>query len=391
MWSAGSGISSLPDARAAAREASEAALSGLGGPGSPAGAGRADAALVFAGPGHAAQASRLLEGAAEVLGTRCLVGGLAHGVIGAGQEDEGASGVSVLAVAGLEAASVWVPDLAGQEDVVGDELLARLGGAPRPEDLVVLVPDPRALRPERLLDAVHEAVGPAGVVGAGAADPLAEAPRVWCGREVESGALAALVLRGAAGLRVGVTQACRPATPLLTVTRASGPWVQEIDGRPALDVYREAARRPLADDLSRAAAFVLAALPRDSTAPLAPGGYLVRNVVGFDTDANAFAIPQGVKAGDPLLLVHREPETARDDLKALLAGLVDAKPGLALYLDCCARGAGFFGVAGLEAGYLGQAFPGVPLGGMFGSCEIGPIAGRPELLTYTGVLALLER
>lgn len=385
MWSAGSGISSLSEARAAAREAAEGALSGL------AGTGPADAALLFAGPGHAAEASRLLEGAAEVLGTRCLVGGLAHGVIGAGQEDEGDSGVSVLAVSGLEAESLWLPELAGQEDAVGDELLARLGGAPRPEDLVVLLPDPRALRPGPLLAGVHEAVGPAGVVGAGAADPLSRAPLVWSGREVESGALAALVLRGAAGLRLGVTQACRPATPLLTVTRAAGPWVQEIDGRPALEVYREAAREPLAEDLARASAFVLAGLPRDPADPLAPGGYLVRNVAGFDLDANAFAIPEGMAAGDPLILVHREPETARDDLKALLAGLADAKPGMALYLDCCARGAGFFGAAGLEAAYLGQAFPGVPLGGMFGSCEIGPIAGRPELLTYTGVLALLER
>ena len=171
---------------------------------------------------------------ADVLGTRCLVGGLAHGVIGAGQEDEGTSGVSVLAVAGLDARSVWIPDLEGQEEVVADELLAQIGGAPRPEDLVVLVPDPRALRAEPLVAGVWDAVGPAGVVGAGAADPVSEAPLVWCGREAEGGALAGLVLRGASGLRVGVTQACRPATGLLTVTRASGPWVLEIDGRPAL-------------------------------------------------------------------------------------------------------------------------------------------------------------
>lgn len=385
MWSAGSGISSLSETRAAAREAAEGALSAL-----PASGGRADAALLFAGPGHAARAARLLEGAAEVLGTRCLVGGLAHGVIGAGQEHESASGVSVLAVSGLDVASVWLPDLAGQEEVVGDELLARLGGSPRADDLLVLLPDPRALRAERLLAGIREAVGPAGVVGAGAADPVSETPLVWSGREVEAGALAALVLRGASRLRVGVTQACRPATSLLTVTRASGPWILEIDGRPALDVYREVARGPLADDLARAAAFVLAALPRDPSAPLAPGGYLVRNVAGFDPSANAFAIPEGVAAGDPLMLVHREPETARADLKAMLEGLSDAKPGLALYLDCCARGAGFFGVPGLETAYVGQAFPGVPLGGMFGSCEIGPIAGRPELLTYTGVLALLD-
>jgi small ligand-binding sensory domain FIST len=213
---------------------------------------------------------------------------------------------------------------------------------------------------------------------------------VWRGSDIDGGALTGIVLRGARRLRIGVTQACRPVTPLLTVTRAQGPWILELDGRPALDVYREAARAPLADDLRRAAAFVLAALPRDGEDPLAPGGYLVRNVAGFSPDANAFAIPAAVARGDRLALVHREPETAREDLKAMLAGLGDEPAGLALYFDCCARGAGFFGVPGLESAYLERALGPTPIAGMFGSCELGPVGGRTELLTYTGVLALLD-
>jgi small ligand-binding sensory domain FIST len=214
---------------------------------------------------------------------------------------------------------------------------------------------------------------------------------VWCGSEIDGGALAGLVLRGARALRIGVTQACRPVTPLLTVTRAQGLWILELDGRPALDVYREAARQPLADDLRRAASFVLVALPRDPGAPLAPGGYLVRNVAGFAPDANAFAIPEPIEKGAQIALVHREPETAREDLKAMLDGLASPPPGLALYFDCCARGAGFFGVPGLESAYLERALGDAPVAGMFGSCELGPIGGRAELLTYTGVLALLDR
>ena len=65
-------------------------------------------------------------------------------------------------------------------------------------------------------------------------------------------------------------------------------------------------------------------------------------------------------------------------------------PALGLYFDCCARGAALFGVPGLESGYLEQSLGGTPLAGMFGSCEIGPIGGDAELLTYTGVLALLD-
>ncbi|MDH5307976.1 MAG: FIST C-terminal domain-containing protein, partial [Myxococcales bacterium] len=272
----------------------------------------------------------------------------------------------------------------------GQEIASRLGGEPRPEDLVILLPDPRAMHPSLLLDGVREALRPACIVGAGAADPISDAPLQWCGLELESGALAGMVLRAPHVPRVGVTQACRPVTDLLTVTRAEGHWIRELDGRPALDVYREVARGPLAADLRRAAAFVLVALPRDDAAPLEPGGYLVRNVSGFAPEQRAFALPEVLGRGARLALVQREPEAARADLKRMLARVGSAAPAFGLYFDCAARGVGLFGVPGLEAAYLQHALGSAPFAGMFGSCEIGPIAGRTELLTYTGVLALVD-
>jgi small ligand-binding sensory domain FIST len=47
-------------------------------------------------------------------------------------------------------------------------------------------------------------------------------------------------------------------------------------------------------------------------------------------------------------------------------------------------------VSGLEAGYLERSLGPSPVAGLFGSCELGPIGGRTELLTYTAVLALLD-
>jgi small ligand-binding sensory domain FIST len=185
----------------------------------------------------------------------------------------------------------------------------------------------------------------------------------------------------------------------MTVTRCQGHWVLELDGRPALGVYREVARGPLAADLRRAAAFLLVALPVAGQAEgayargsreLAPGSYLVRHVIGFDERENAFAIPDAPGVGQRLALAEREPEAARADLKAMLEGLRGGRPAFGLYLDCCARAMPFFGIPGLEAAYLARAFEGVALAGMFGSCEIGPIGRRIELLTYTGVLALVD-
>jgi len=351
---------------------------------------RPDAALLFATPAYGADVRQLLELTEAGLGTRAVVGATAHGVFADGHEIEGGSAVAIAALEGLEAQPFLLSDLAGDEGAVGDEIAARLGGPARAEDLIVLMPDPRAFQPDRLLAGVREALPPAVVVGAGAADPISDAPLQWCNGRVESGALAGIALRAARPPRVGVTQACQPATELLEVTRARGHWILELDGRPALDVYREVARGPLAEDLRRAVAFLLVALPRDASAPLRPGGYLVRNVAGVSPEQGAFAIPEPVAVGDSIALVQREPESAREDLKAMLSGMRGCKPALALYFDCCARGASFFGVPGLESAYLQNAFGSSPLVGMFGSCEIGPIAGRVELLTYTGVLALID-
>ncbi len=382
MIRAGAGSSTRADARAAAAEAAHAALEGVG---------TAEAALVLAGSGYGDDISLLIDQAAAALDTELLVGASCHGVLAAGQEFEDSSSVAVLAWSGLEVLPFLLADPAGDEEGACEEIADRLAGGPRAEDLVVLLPDPRNFHPEAFLGASREILGPAQVVGAGSGDPVAGAPLQWCGRTVASGAVAGMVLRGAERPRIGVTQACRPITELLTVTRARGHWVLELEGRPALEVYREAARGPLAADLRRAAAFVMVALPAGADPEsLAPGSYLVRQVVGFEENANAFAIPETVKPGDRIALTAREPESAREDLKEMLDGIGGPPRGFGLYFDCCARGAGFFGVPGLEAAYLESALGSVPLAGMFGSCEIGPIGARTELLTYTGVLALID-
>jgi small ligand-binding sensory domain FIST len=379
---AGLGLSTLEEPRRAAEEACGQALAGADG---------CDVAILWTGPARGGPLRELLDAAIGALGTSAVVGTTAHGVLAPDREHLGDAAVLVLALSGIEAAPFLIPDVGGREEAAAEEVAARLGSAGRAEDLVVLFPDPRALDLGALLTQLDRAVGDARIVGAGSADPLSGPPLQFEGREVVSGGVAGVALRGSRPARIGVTQACRPSTGLLTVTRCRGHWVLELDGRPALDVYREAARGPLGADLPRAAAFLLVALPIEpEPVSLRPGSYLVRHVIGFDEKANAFAIPEAPRAGQRLALAPREPETAREDLKAMLEELGTPSPAFGLYLDCCARAMPFFGVPGLEAAYLARAFEGVPIAGMFGSCEMGPIGPSAQLLTYTGVLALVD-
>lgn len=366
------------DPTRAAEEAAAAALATCDAP---------DAALVFTTGPHGPSLAPLLAALRGSLGTRAIVGASSHGVVGAGREVEASPALSVLALQGFDPHPFIVHDLADPH--ASEDLIARVGPV-RAEDLVVLLPDPVALRAEPLLEGVRQQLSDASVVGAGAVADGSGRAHQWSGEEVTSGGLAGIVLRGSAPPRVGVTQACRPVTGVHRITRSQGNWILEIDGRPALDVYGKAVGGALADDLRRAALFVLVAFPRSERDPLSPGRYLVRHLVGFSEQDRALAVPERVAPGDPIAFVHREPETAREDLKEMLAALPEGGADCGIWLDCCARGAGFFGVPGLEAAYLEQALGQTPVVGMFGSCEIGPVADRTELLTYTGVLALLE-
>jgi small ligand-binding sensory domain FIST len=361
---AGVGSSNAKSASAAAEEAARSALEA-------AGLDRFDAALLFATPHYADSLPALLDAATRSLGTGAVVGATALGVLARGYEHEGVPAMALLGVRGIDARAFLLPDLRAEAGHIGEELAAQLGGPASERDLLVLLPDPLALAPGPFLEGLRRELGSARVVGAGAAGVGSAPPLQWCGTEIASGALAGIALRAGSPPRIGVTQACRPVTGALVATRVEGNWLLELDGRPALDVFREAARGPLADDLRRAAGVVLAGIPCDREATLRPGSYLVRNIVGFEESRRAFAMAQRVRLGDRIALVVREP-------------------ALGAYFNCCARGSSLFRVPGLEIAYLESAFPETPIVGMLGSCELGPVGSDTQLLTYTGVLALLD-
>jgi small ligand-binding sensory domain FIST len=348
----------------------------------------ATAALVFASPSYDGDLSRLLAAVTDTLGTERVVGGTAAGLLALGEDAEDEPAVAILALAGVEAEPFLLTEVRGREASAGSTIVDRLGGRPGPKDLVVLIPDATAISARPLLHGLHEALHPAALVGATTAHGKATASRQWLGTRVETGGLAGLLIRGSREPQIGVTQAARPVTPTLTVTRAAGHWIQSIDGRPALDVYREVARGPLACDLRRAASFLLVAIPAAGDDALARDCYRTRRVVGFSEERGAFAVPEAIGRGQEIALALRDPDGAREALGRMLAQFDGAEaPGAALYFSCTGRGRGLFGVSGLEAGYVERALPGRAWAGMQGPGQIAPLGSRAEHLTHAAVLA----
>ena len=65
-------------------------------------------------------------------------------------------------------------------------------------------------------------------------------------------------------------------------------------------------------------------------------------------------------------------------------------PQFGLYFNCCARGTSLYGFPGMDTAYIHRSLGDFPLIGFFGSYELGPVGRINQLLTYTGVLALIN-
>ena len=200
----------------------------------------------------------------------------------------------------------------------------------------------------------------------------------------------------------GLSQGCSPVGAIHKVTRSEENILVELDGRPALDVFREDIGEALSRNLERVSGYIHAALPISGDASVEDAGgdtggdrggdsgdYLVRNIVGIDPDNKLVAIGDRISAGDRVMFVRRDGAAAAEDLDRMLADVIDraaTRPKAALYYSCVARGPNLFG-GGSEEMKAVQAVLGddVPVVGFFANGEIS----KNRLYGYTGVLTLI--
>jgi len=223
---------------------------------------------------------------------------------------------------------------------------------------------------------------------------------VQVAKDVISGGLSGVLLSAEVGVTTRLTQGCSPlramgqggAAARHRVTECVANVLVTLDGRPALDVFREDVGDLLARDLERAAQFVHVGLsvPGSGQADRRAGGdYLVRNLVAIDVRRKLIAVGDQVERNSEVLFCMRDAGSAREDLARMLAELaaaVSAPPRGALYFSCVGRGEHMFGRRGAELEQVKQALGEVPLVGFFCSGEIS----HDRLYGYTGVLTLFH-
>jgi hypothetical protein len=273
---------------------------------------------------------------AEAAADAPCAGMTGKGLIGAsGPLEEGCAAIAFGAeVAAAAAANEDVSDdLRGAGQSCTSQALEKLDGD---AELVLLFIDSTRGDIADTVSGAYEAAGPDIPLAGGAAGGSEK--RHFCDGRASSDSLVAVALRSDGPLGLGNTQTCKTRGTPSILTRSNGQVVEEIDGRPAEQVYLEQLGfTGVAFDDDE---FEVMAITHPIAQPELHGDFRLRHVVGRTGDG---AIVLGT--GIPESAVVEFTELDFDDLISSGAASVDAavgslgggSPRAALVFDCAGR------------------------------------------------------
>jgi small ligand-binding sensory domain FIST len=381
----GCGLSTDPDPRVAAIEASQQARASLEGK-------SADAVCVFFSGHHLAAPEATLEGVHESLAPSVLIGCGAGGVLGDGREIERGTAVAVWAASldGGRAETFRAESVDGPDGV-------QLSGLPDLSDATaaVLLPDPYSFRTDAALDALARTGAPTPILGGVASARTVDGgPALLLGDQVCDGAVG-LTFHGVEVLPC-VSQGAAPIGPELTVTAAEGNIVHELAGRPALERLREAIEGlPPAEQRMVAGGLLLGIVVDGGKPEYEQGDFLVRGLLGADPETGSIAVGTEVDPGTVVRLHARDAGSADRDLREALGlrrqALGGGAPAGALLFSCNGRGSAMFSAPDHDVVALREELGDAPAAGFFAAGEIGPVGGDPFLHSFTATVAVFPR
>ncbi len=382
---AGVGKSRHRKAATAGRDAATAAMNQMG-------EDRADLVVVFATSEYEQQ--ELLDSIREVTGDVPLVGCSGEGVITRDSADESAHAVAVMAVKSDTArfATLSVPEFSKGGELVASKLIEQL----RERDItnvkaLLLFPDGLSGNTTTLLDELATTLPfPVTIAGGTAGDMMKlEKTYQYCGSDVMSDAVSALVIGGNVTVDVDVSHGCAPIGLEMAVTRAEGGMVYEIDGRPAWEVFREY----LDGDPQDLMAEDVVHLCVGQRVLGEQNDFVVRTPLQLDKETGGLFFPGSLSPDVPVQMTRRDPERIRNsaiDMAKSMLGRHDNKPpGLVFHFDCAGRGQIIFGTQATQMAVspmqevLGAETPWI---GFHTFGEIAPAGDRPYYRNYSVVL-----
>ena len=181
-----------------------------------------------------------------------------------------------------------------------------------------------------------------------------------------------------------LSQGCTPIGPTHEVTMSRDNLVYKLDGRAALDVFKEDVGPELAANLQSIGQHIFAGFPLRGSDR---ADYTARNLLGMDMSTGIIAIGAEIEDGPEIMFCRRDRASAEADLDRMLDDLkrrAGGNPRGGVYFSCLGRGPNTFGEQSAELQRILCALGDVPLVGFFCNGEIS----HDRLYAYTGVLSL---
>lgn len=189
------------------------------------------------------------------------------------------------------------------------------------------------------------------------------------GRTLTNG-LVAIWINSATPMAVAVDHGWHPSGKPMLVTRADGPVIHELDGRPALEAYLE----DVEDD---GTAFEELRLEHPLGLPNVHGGYDLRHIHQM-TPEGGIVLTTGVPEQTVVQVMSGDRdqmlEGARRAAETALARL-DATPRMAIVFSCCTRAPLLGARIAEEVELISSALGGVPAGGFYTVGEFARVTG----------------
>jgi small ligand-binding sensory domain FIST len=378
-----SALSLHPDAATATGEVAGQVLEHLGS--------RPDLAVLFCTPHHVEAVADIARAVRALVDPHLLLGATAAAVVGGAREIEEEPAISLWAA---RLAAPPRPVRATTTRTSSGVVVGGLSAASfRPGEVLVLLADPFSLAVDDVVDLLGRLDPPVPVAGGAAS--AARGPggnRLVIDDEVvDDGGVGAILPAEVASMLV-VSQGCRPVGEPMIVTQADRNVLVELAGKPALDRLEEVVLAAGPDERTQLARGLHIGVAVDEhRATFGPGDFLVRNLIGADSDARALAIGDHVEVGTTVQFQVRDAQAADDDLRALLTTAAAGGPAeAALLFTCNGRGMHLFGEPDHDAAAVDAVVRSGAIAGMFCAGEFGPVGGRSFVHGFTASIVLFH-
>ena len=328
-----------------------------------------------------------------------LIGCSGGGIIGAGNEVEGESAFSMtrtnmpgVTIKPFYSDAMKLPD----QDTGPGVWREWLGVESDPPPHFILLADPFSFRGEEFLQGLDFAYPHSVKIGGLASGSHSAGGNIlYVDQETHSQGAVGVALSGNIAVDTIVAQGCRPTGKLHTITKCSNTFLQELNGRPTLEVLEELVENASNEDrkLIQSSLFLGIEMNPLGDEPK-QGDFLIRNIIGLDKGSGAISIGALLREGQLVQFHLRDNITSAEDLNMLLLQYTQkdfsGNASGALLFSCLGRGKHLYGKVNHDTDLFGSKLNNIPLGGFFCNGEIGPVGKTTYLHGYTSSFGIFR-